>query len=235
MFADGLTVNANAHFFSLARAANELKRKGSLSALEDALTGIPADFNPGGAVTTVAVRVALVQRNYSRAAELVKNSGLNEFNDGGIGGIAAAIDGYSFPKSWYDGLIARGRGDTSAARKAFEAARVTIERNARVCVSDEKSQSLLGLVDAVLGRKNEAVAQGRRATELLPIDRDAFDGPILATNLAVIYAQVGLLGEAITEIEKLVNVPNGLTPGLLQAEREWDPLREHPRFQALLG
>ena len=149
--------------------------------------------------------------------------------------MAAAIDGYTFPKSWYEGLIAQGRGNGDAAHAAFEAARKAIEEDARVCASDEKSRCLLGLIHAELGHKEEALAEAQRATELLPVANDAFDGPILATNLAVVCARTGEFDRAVTELERVVSLPNGPTPGLLQVERQWDPLRTHPRFKALIS
>jgi TolB-like protein/Flp pilus assembly protein TadD len=233
LFADGLNVNPNAHLFSLVIAANELKKNGNLAVVQAALARIPPDFDPGGAVTTVALRLALMRRDYSKAAGLLDASSLTEFNDGGIGGVAGTIDGYTFPKTWYEGLIARGIGDNVAAQRAFESARQTIEEDARVCASDEKSMCLLGLIDAALGHKTEALEESRRATELLPISHDAFDGPILATNLAVVYAQTGELDQAIAQLERVINLPNGPTPALLKVEPEWEPLRDHPRFQAL--
>ena len=235
VFAAGLDANANAYLFPLALAAFVLKKTGSVDALESALKNIPRDFNPGGAVTTVAVRVALMRRDPDKAAKILAASGLEELNDGGIGGLASTLDGYTFPRTWYDGWIARLRGDKATTVKSFEQARVSVEDDARVCASDEKSLSLIGLIDAALGRKKDAVAEARRAIEILPIDKDAYDGPILATNLAVVYAQTGELDEAVSLLEKLVVLPNGPTPGLLKAEPEWDPLREDPRFQALIG
>src|ERR1700736_3727166 len=71
VFADGLAVNPNAHLFSLARAANDLKKNGNVAALRAALTSIPQSFDPGGAVTTVAVRVALMEGDYYEAARLL--------------------------------------------------------------------------------------------------------------------------------------------------------------------
>ncbi|HEY4281797.1 MAG TPA: tetratricopeptide repeat protein [Chthoniobacterales bacterium] len=234
MFAEGLHINPNAHLFSLVLAANELKKDGNLSALKDALKGMPADFNPGGAVTTVALRVALMERDYDKAARLLDASGMDEMNDGGIGGMAGAIDGYTYPKSWYEGLIAQRTGDAAAAKRAFGATRFTIEEDARVCANDEKSICLLGLIDAALGRKDDALTEAHRATEVLPIEQDAFDGPILTTNLAVVYTQTGELDLAITLLERLTKLPNGPTAGTLKVEPEWDPLREDPRFQALI-
>ena len=233
VFSEGLTINPDGHLFSLVIAANELKRSGNTAALEAALSQTPPDFNPGGAVTTIAVRLALMKRDYDKAARIIEASGLDEFNDGGIGGMAACIDGYTFPRSWYEGLIARGRGDDLAANHAFEKAAHTVEEDARVCASDEKSKSLLGLIHGALGRNEQAVAEARGATELLPISRDAFDGPILATNLAVVYAQTGDPDNAIATLEQVVRLPNGPTPGLLKVEPEWQRLRSHPRFQAL--
>jgi predicted Zn-dependent protease len=94
---------------------------------------------------------------------------------------------------------------------------------------------MLGQVHAYRGRKSEAIAMGRRAMDLLPISRDAYDGPLLALKLAAIYAEVGETDSAIELLAGLMKTPNGPTPGTLRAEREWDPIREDPRFVALLG
>ena len=234
VFAEGLAVNPNAHFFSLARAANELKKNGSTSALHAALTSIPSSFDPGGSVTTVAVRVALLKRDYDEAARLLDVSPLEELNDGGIGETAGGLDGYAFPRTWYEGLIARGQGNKADAERAFAAARRVGEEGSRVCPDDSKNLSFLGLVDAALGRKEDALAEARRATESLPISKDAFDGPILATNLALVYAQTGEIDLALNELERVTKLPNGPTAGTLKIAPEWEPLRDHPRFQALL-
>jgi len=234
IFSEGLKINPNAHLFSLVIAANELKKAGDFTPLQKVLHTIPADFDPGGAVTTVAVRLALMQQDYEKAAELLDRSGLTELNDGGIGGIAGTIDGYTFPRSWYDGWIARGRGDEGAAKSAFESARVSIQEDARVCADDEKSVCLLAMIDAALGRKKEAVEQARKASEMLPVSHDAFDGPILATNLALVLCQTGDADQAVAELEKLRGLPNGPTLALLRVEPQWEPLRRHPRFQALI-
>ncbi|MFL6515538.1 MAG: tetratricopeptide repeat protein [Chthoniobacterales bacterium] len=235
IFSEGLKINPGAHLFSLVIAANQLKKAGDFAPLQEVLRTIPANFDPGGAVTTVAVRLALMQQDYQKAAELLDRSGLSELNDGGIGGIAAAIDGYTFPRSWYDGWIARGRGDVAAARDAFESARVSIEEDGRVCPDDEKSICLLAMIDAALDRKKEAIAKARKAAEMLPVSQDAFDGPILATNLALVYTLTGEIEQAVAELEKLRNLPNGPTSGLLRVEPQWQPLRQHPRFQAFIA
>jgi tetratricopeptide (TPR) repeat protein len=91
------------------------------------------------------------------------------------------------------------------------------------------------MVHALRGQTDEAIAAGRRAVELTPISKDAFDGPLIATKLAVIYAQAGEVDRAIELLAELVTVPNGPRPGALRVEREWDPLRGDARFENLLG
>src|SRR6266568_2923012 len=93
---------------------------------------------------------------------------------------------------------------------------------------------MLALIHGALGRKEDALREGRRAVELLPISKDAYDGPILATNLAAIYAQVGERDLALEQLATLVEVPNGPTPGTLRVEPEWDPLRGDPRFDKIV-
>jgi TolB-like protein/Tfp pilus assembly protein PilF len=233
-FTDGLLVNPQAHLFSLATAAIDLKKNGDTAPLRAALNKIPRDFDPGGAVTTVALRLSLMNRNYVEAARLLEVSPHKELNDGGVGGTAATLDGYTFPKSWYQGLVARGQGDMERARRAFETARGLVEADPRQCLDDAKTNSMLGLIDAALARKEAALREGRRAVELLPVSKDAYDGPVIATNLAVIYAQVGERDLALQQLAELVALPNGPTSGTLGVEPEWDPLHSDPRFEKLL-
>jgi TolB-like protein/Flp pilus assembly protein TadD len=232
-FAEGLAIKPDAHLFALAQAAIELKKNGDASSLRAAVRKIPREFDPGGAVTTVALRLSLMERDYDEAERLLGISERDECNDQGIGGIAASIDGFSFPKAWYVGLIARGRGQTDSAQQAFASARKAAEGCIRQSPKDPKANIMLGLIDAMLGRKEEALREGRRAVELLPISSDAFDGPAIATNLAVIYAQVGERDLAITQLAPLLKLPNGPTPALLRIEPEWDSLREDSRFEKL--
>jgi TolB-like protein/Flp pilus assembly protein TadD len=232
-FADGLAVNPHAYLFSLATASMALKKSGDTTALRAALKTIPRDFDPGGAVTIVTIRLSLMERDYAEAARLLQSSACDEFNDGGIGGTAGMLDGYAFPKLWYEGLIARGQGDIKRMERLLESARKMIEQDPRQCTDDAKTNTMLGLIDAALGRKEEAMRKGRRSIELLPTSKDAYDGPLLATNLAVIYAQVGERDLALQQLAELSTLPNGPTPGTLRAEPEWDPLRGDPRFENL--
>jgi TolB-like protein/Flp pilus assembly protein TadD len=232
---DGLAVSPQAHFFILARAALDLRRKGETPPLRSALREIPNDFDPGGAVTTIALRVSLMDHDYQEGERLLAASVRDRFNDNGLSGIGGALDGYTVPKTWYEGLVARGRGDKNAADRGFDAARRAVAADLTRWPEDAKTTAMLGLIDAALGRKEDALREGRRAVELLPTSKDALDGPVLATNLAVIYGQVGEQDLALAQLASLIAVPNGPTPGLLRIEPEWEPLRSDPRFEKLVG
>lgn len=231
---EGLRVNPNAHFFSLARAAIALRAHGDTEPLRAALRDIPREFDPGGGVTLVGLRLSLMERNPDEAARVLAGSTHQKFNDPGVGGTAGTIDSYPFPRAWYEGLVARARGDSAAARSAFETTLAEAEQDHACCADDAQPYAMLGLVHAALGHKDEAIRHGKRAVEILPIAKDAFDGPVLATNLAVIYAQAGENNAALDQLTALLGLPNGPTAGTLRVEPEWDPLRADRRFQKLL-
>jgi TolB-like protein/Flp pilus assembly protein TadD len=234
-FSVGTEVNPDAHFFSIARAALALRTEGDLEPLRAVLRAIPADFDPGGGVTNIALRVYLAARDYDEAERWLRKSRYERFNDIGVGGAGAILDGYAFPRSWYEGLIARGRGDNDSAQSAFVTAHEIVEDDLLKAPDDAELVAMLGLVLGMRGLKEKAIAAGHRAVELLPISKDAFDGPLIAAKLAVIYAQLGEPARAMVLLEELVNLPNGVTPGALRVEREWDPLRSDPRFEKMLA
>jgi Flp pilus assembly protein TadD, contains TPR repeats len=228
-------VNPEAHLFSVAEAAIALRTSGNLAPLRTVLRDIPADFDPGGGVTNIAVRVSLMERDYDEAERRLVKSHYDRFNDIGVGGAGSILDGYAFPRSWYQGLIGRGRGDNESAQVAFALAQEIVEDDLVKAPDDAELVAMLGLVLGMRGRNEEAIAAGHRAVGLLPTSKDAFDGPLILAKLAAIYAQAGQSARALVLLEELVKVPNGLTPGTLRIEREWDPLRNDRRFEKLAG
>jgi TolB-like protein/Flp pilus assembly protein TadD len=230
---NALLVNPNAHLFSIARASIDLKKSGDTAPLRAALRAMPRDFDPGGAVTTVGIRLSLMEHDFAEAARMLAASSQDRFTDSGFGGTAGMIDGYTFPESWYEGLVERAQGNIDTAQHAFEAAGRVVAADLAQWPDDVKAIMMLALIHGALGRKEDALREGGRAVELLPISKDAYDGPILATNLAAIYAQLGERELALKELTRLVTLPNGPTPGLLRIEPEWDPLRGDSRFEKL--
>jgi TolB-like protein/Flp pilus assembly protein TadD len=120
------------------------------------------------------------------------------------------------------------------AKDACEAASVLLEDAVADRPEDPRVHSALGLSYALLGRKDEAIREGERAVALWPVSKDALKGPMFVKNLAMIYAWVGDADAALDQIEYLLSRPSNVTVAMLYVAPFWDPLRDHPRFQALL-
>jgi TolB-like protein len=125
-----------------------------------------------------------------------------------------------------------GRAGESEAE--FDSARAVASARIAARPVDARLHAELGLAYAGLGRSEESVREGRRATELLPLSEDAFAGAAFADNLAQIYVRAGDLGAAIEQLESLLAVGSPLSTPWLRADPTWDPLRDESRFQRLL-
>jgi len=146
-----------------------------------------------------------------------------------------ANNGVNYPYAYWDGVIARCQGDLAKARVAFTAARKEVENIVEKQADFAAALSLLGMIDAGLDRKDEALREGLRGCELLPVSKDAVDGADLAINLAQIYAWTGEKDRAIEQIAAVQRVPNSLSYGLLKLHPYWDPLRGDPRFEKIVA
>jgi TolB-like protein/class 3 adenylate cyclase len=145
------------------------------------------------------------------------------------------INGVNYPHAYWEGVVARWQGDSAKAQVAFTAARSEVEKIVEKQPDFAAALSLLGMIDAGLGRKEEALREGRRACELLPISKDSTDGAAFAVNLAQIYAWTGEKDRAIEQIEAVERVPNYLSYGLLKLHPYWDSLRGDPRFEKIVA
>jgi hypothetical protein len=90
------------------------------------------------------------------------------------------------------------------------------------------------MILAGLGEKESAIAEGKRAVELLPESQDAFDGPKMTVALAQICAWTGESDQALQLLDRSLSTPNGVTIPFLRLDPMWDPLRSDPRFQVLI-
>ena len=143
--------------------------------------------------------------------------------------------GVNCPRAYWEGVVARGQGDSAKAQAAFTAARSEVEKILAKQPDFAAAISLLGVIDAGLGRKEDAVREGRRACELLPTFKDAISGMALAINMAQIYAWTGEKDRAIEQIAAVERGPNELSYGLLKLHPYWDPLRGDPRFEKIVA
>jgi serine/threonine-protein kinase len=127
------------------------------------------------------------------------------------------------------------RGDSENMRVHADEARQALEEQLRQTPNDPQRHAILGLSLAYLGRKEEAIREGRRAVELLPVSKDAFLGPYLQHQLARIYIVVGEPEKALDQLEPLLKMPYALSPGWLKIDPNFDPIRSNPRFQKLVA
>ncbi|TMP92771.1 MAG: hypothetical protein E6L08_07465 [Verrucomicrobia bacterium] len=151
------------------------------------------------------------------------------------GGGGCYDDNIPFPNSWCQGLAARLRGDESAARAGFTNARRELEQTVRDQPDYAAALCALGVVDAVLGNKGDAIREGERAVELMPVSKSAIEGPLLIKYLAVIYAWTGDKDRAIERLAEAAKLPDDLSYGHLRLNPLWDPVRSDPRFGAIVA
>jgi serine/threonine protein kinase/tetratricopeptide (TPR) repeat protein len=138
-------------------------------------------------------------------------------------------------RPFVEGLIARMTKDDAKARAAFTAARADQEKVVQAEPNYGPPRCVLGLIDAALGRKEEALREGRSAVELLPVEKDAIRGPAMIRYLAKIAAWVGDNDLACEQLAIATRVPSGVSYGQLKLMPWWDPLRGDPRFEKIVA
>jgi serine/threonine-protein kinase len=127
----------------------------------------------------------------------------------------------------------RLRGDPVHAAAYADSARIALESQSRAAPDDAQRHVLLGLALAYLGRKAEAIREGRRGVELLPIAEDALTGPYVQLQLVRIYILTGEADLALDLLEPLLRIPFYLSPAWLRLDPAFEPLRGNPRFEGL--
>jgi serine/threonine-protein kinase len=167
---------------------------------------------------------ALAERDPDAAAGAMAAAGENAFGD----------DTVQFNRTFVEGLVARMAKDEDKARSAFTAARTEQEKIVQAQPNYGPPLCVLGLIDAALGRKEEALREGQRAVELLPVQRDAINGPRMIKYLAMIAAWSGDKNLACEQLAIVLRYPTSPSYGDLKLLPFWDPLRGDPRFEKIV-
>jgi TolB-like protein/cytochrome c-type biogenesis protein CcmH/NrfG len=150
-------------------------------------------------------------------------------------GIANSIDEASVPREFCVGRTAWLFGNKELAQTSLSAARAIFERMTREQPDYAQGWGYLGLTDAMLGRCDEAIQEGKRACEILPFTKDSWVGPVWITYLAAIYTWCGDKDAALEQLEKSVKLPTGVSYGELKKSPDWDALRGDPRFEQIVA
>jgi len=155
------------------------------------------------------------------------------FNMAGCGCFDESVP---FPSGWCEGQLAKWRGNESAALKAFTSARNELSETVQNQPDYAAALCALGVVDAVLGNKEDAIREGERAVELTPVSKNAIEGATLIRYLAVIYAWTGEKDRAIQRLAETTYLPGShISYGYLRLHPLWDPLRGDARFEAIVA
>ena len=202
-----------------------IRWKGDVSVAEKELASMPPGVDPQGLVTLGRAGILTLQRKFKEALQVIQ-----QFR----GETLLVRASVTCPKASLEGTLYLYLDDKVNAHSAFERARIIAEQLVRENPDDAARHGQLGLILAGLGQKDAAIAEGKRAVELLPESQDAFDGPDVTVVLAQIYAWTGESDEAFRLLDHLLVVPNGITVPGLKLDPVWDPLRKDQRYQALI-
>jgi TolB-like protein/Tfp pilus assembly protein PilF len=219
-------------FAKMNLASIEIVTNCNVAAARAWLQKIPAGIDPDGDVTLANWNLSMLERDWAAAEKWLADFPSDEFPETG-------------PKSFYQAQTALARGDMELARTLFEKVRPTLESDVRAHPENSDSHAALGRLYAYMGRKEDAIREGRHGVELSPERTDALNGPLRASDLALIYALTGEIDQAVTLIERLLQTPGATLPDVFQSGSitqaelrlrwQWDKLRKDARFQKILA
>jgi TolB-like protein/class 3 adenylate cyclase/Tfp pilus assembly protein PilF len=222
-----LAIEPNDVDTKVARAFVEFDWRADTRPLHQTLDSIRAT-NPAAmqGIPEAWVICALAERDAAAAKNAVIAAGENP---------PLIDEAVNFSRPFIEGLIARMMKDDKKAHAAFTAARAEQQKIVQAQPSYGPPLCVLGLIDAGLGRKEEALREGRRAVELLPVEKDAINGVAMTKYLAMIAAWVGDNDLACEQLAVAIRPPSRLTYGQLKLLPFWDPLRGNPRFEKIVA
>jgi serine/threonine protein kinase/Flp pilus assembly protein TadD len=201
--------------------------KADLTSCRAAFKELPASMKHDRRIVSQRFAYALHARDWKMAKEILSDSSNKElyFSE------AEAL----VPRGCLEIWLAQVQGDYPRTRSNFTRAREELYRKVEEYPKDSALLSVLGLIDAALGRAEEAIKEAKYAVEMLPICKDAWEGPCLVYNLAVVYALTNEPSLAFEQLAILFETPGGIAYGELRLDPAWDPLRVDPRFEQLMA
>ena len=211
----------------LERAFFRLTAKADLTSCREALAGLPASLRDDRRIVSQLFAYALHARDWRKAKEILTDTSNKDlyFSE------AEAL----VPRDCLWIWLAQVQGDNFRVKADFAEGREALFQRTKEHPKDPALLSALGLVDAALGRKQDAIVEAKCASEMLPISADAWFGPTLTYNLAAVYAVLNEPNLAIEQLTILAEVPGAIAYGELKLDPAWDPIRGDPRFKRLIA
>ncbi len=222
-----LAIEPNDVETKVARAFVDFHWKADTRLLHQTLDSIRA--TGAGIAQTVAddsLICALAERDAAAAKDAVIAAGANP---------PFADEAVNFSRPFVEGILALMTKNDEKVRAAFTAARAEQEKMIQVQPHYGPPLCVLGLIDAALGRKEQALREGRKAVELLPVQKDAINGVAMIKYLAMIAAWTGNKELACEQLAIAIRPPSRLTYGQLKLLPFWDPLRGDPCFEKIVA
>jgi TolB-like protein/Tfp pilus assembly protein PilF len=208
------------------RTSQILYGTGDPGPLREVLRKYP-EMEFAGAQTPARVWMSMLDRDYDEAERFLTASPRENFQD---------IDlSFYFPKSWYQAMIAREKGDSAKAQAEFRECREILAQRLVVKPEHARTIAVLAQVDAGLGQKDLALQEEQHAIDLMPTSKDIYDGALVLEGLAQVYAWTGEPDRAIEVVQKLLSMPGYVNYGRLKLHPLWAPLRGDPRFQKIVN
>jgi tetratricopeptide (TPR) repeat protein len=141
---------------------------------------------------------------------------------------------YFRPKYLYNATIYGLMNKPDLEHDYYDSARIFLEKRSTDFPDDQRLYSSLGIAYAGLGIDGKAISAGEKAVRMLPVSKEAFRGPFLVEDLAMIYVMVGKYDDAIRQIKYLLSIPGLLSTKILELDPRWAPLRNLPEFKKMM-
>ena len=203
---------------------------GDDASVRSALAALPASLAEDRNAINLRLIFALVDRDWQQAKQL-----LDKMKGGDDEGCFGYGQQPSVPVGCYSILLARLQGEEPGANASFAETREQLNQKVRGQPGNATLLSQLAVVDALLSNKEVAISEAKHAAEMLPVKQDAIDGPGIQMNLAVVYGWTDELDLAFATLSALTKTPGGAYYGYLKRDPYWEPLRQDPRYEKLLG